>query len=209
MSRAHVVITGTGRTGTSFLVQLLTYLGLDTGYSPQKMVLSAGARAGLEHDIRMGNPPYIVKSPWFGLYAEEVIRTRNDIEIEHVFIPMRDLHAAAESRRYVTEKLKAKMTQEEWEKVDVSRIPGGIWLTRDESEQEKVLLDHLYKLLLVLSNTMIPVTLMQYPRITKDSQYLYAKLKPILKDITYTRFETVFNKAVLPDFVHSFNENDK
>lgn len=209
MSRAHVVITGTGRTGTSFLVQLLTFLGLDTGHSPKKLALFADSRAGLEHDIRMENPPYIVKSPWFGLYAEEVILNRKDILIEHVFIPMRDLHAAAESRRYVTEKLKAKLTPEEWEKVDVSRIPGGIWLTRDESEQERVLLDHLYKLELVLANTTIPVTLMHYPRIVKDSQYLYTKLKPILKDITYAQFEIVFNKTVLPEFVHSFNENDK
>jgi hypothetical protein len=121
---------------------------------------------------------------------------------------MRDLHAAAESRRYVTEKFKAKLTQEEKGNVDVSRIPGGLWLTRDESAQEKILLDQLYKLLLDLSNTTIPVTLMQYPRIVKDSQYLYAKLKPILKDITYSKFETAFNSTVLPEFVHSFNEND-
>ena len=29
-----LVITGTGRAGTTFLVQLLTELGLDTGYAP-------------------------------------------------------------------------------------------------------------------------------------------------------------------------------
>jgi hypothetical protein len=31
--RHHAVITGTGRAGTTFLVDLLTHLGLDTGYS--------------------------------------------------------------------------------------------------------------------------------------------------------------------------------
>ena len=30
--RRHVVITGTGRAGTSFLVELLTHLGLETGF---------------------------------------------------------------------------------------------------------------------------------------------------------------------------------
>lgn len=208
MSRAHIVITGTGRAGTSLLVQLLTFLGLDTGYSPERMALFATARAGLEHDIRREDSPYIVKSPWFCLYAEDVLQNRSDILIEHVFIPMRDLHAAAESRRYVTEQFKAKLTPEEREKVDISRIPGGLWLTRDESSQEKILLDQLYKLLLVLSNTTIPVTLMHYPRIVKDSQYLYAKLKPILKDITYAKFESAFKSTVLPEFIHSFNEND-
>ncbi|MGO8710482.1 MAG: hypothetical protein ACLQUZ_00180 [Rhizomicrobium sp.] len=32
MSRHHVIISGTGRAGTTFLVQLLTALKLDTGY---------------------------------------------------------------------------------------------------------------------------------------------------------------------------------
>ena len=28
-----ILIAGTGRTGTSFLIQLFTYLGMDTGYT--------------------------------------------------------------------------------------------------------------------------------------------------------------------------------
>ncbi len=31
--RHHVVITGTGRTETTFLVELFTHLGLETGFS--------------------------------------------------------------------------------------------------------------------------------------------------------------------------------
>jgi len=208
VSRAHVIITGTGRAGTSFLVQLTTYLGLDTGYTPNNMAIFSDSRAGLEHDVRLENAPYIVKSPWFCRYAEEVIQTRKDIQIDHVFIPMRDLHAAAESRRYVNEKAKSKLSQAEWDKVDASRIPGGLWLTSDENEQESILLTTLYKLELALSDSMIPVTLLRYPRIVKDSQYLYAKLKPILKEITYEQFEVVFNKTVRPEFVHSFNAQD-
>ena len=58
--------------------------------------LFENARAGLEQDVRNGNAPYIIKSPWFCDYAEEVLK-RDDIQIEHIFVPMRDLHAAAES----------------------------------------------------------------------------------------------------------------
>jgi hypothetical protein len=97
--RHHVVITGTGRAGTTFLVELLTCLGLDTGFSADSVGQKKDrhGRAGLEHDIRESNCPFLVKSPWFCDYAEEVI-CRDDILIEHIFIPIRDLNAAAESR---------------------------------------------------------------------------------------------------------------
>jgi hypothetical protein len=208
MSRSHVVITGTGRAGTSFLVQLLTYLGLDTGFSSQRMILDRASRAGLEYDLRQENAPYIVKDPNFSLYAEDILQNRKDILIDRVIIPMRDLHAAAESRRHVTNIAKSKLSPADWSKVDPTRIPGALWLTKDESDQESILLGQIYNLILVLANTTIPITLMHYPRIMKDSQYLYTQLLPILKDITYERFESVFSKAVIPEFVHSFNEND-
>jgi hypothetical protein len=208
MSRSHVVITGTGRAGTSFLVQLLTYLGLDTGFSSQRMILDRASRAGLEYDLRQENAPYIVKDPNFSLYAEDILQNRKDILIDRVIIPMRDLHAAAESRRHVTNIAKSKLSPADWSKVDPTRIPGALWLTKDESDQESILLGQIYNLILVLANTTIPITLMHYPRIMKDSQYLYTQLLPILKDITYERFESVFSQAVIPEFVHSFNEND-
>ena len=211
MSRTHVVITGTGRTGTSFLVQLLTNLGLDTGFSPGKMALFTGARAGLEQDIRATNPPYIIKNPDFCDYAEEIIQNRKDITIEHVFIPMRDLHAAAESRRHVAKTAKATLTPDEWAKWDSTprrTVPGGLWNGHDDRPQEIVLSEKHYNLTLALSDSDIPVTLMRYPRIVKDSRYLYRKLRPILQDIAYEQFWQVFNRTVKPEWVHSFNAKD-
>ena len=110
MARKHVVITGTGRCGTTFLVELLTNLGLDTGFDSNEIRLkkNAIAHAGLEYDIRDECSPYIVKSPWFCDHAEEVI-SRNDIVIEHVFVPVRDIFEAAESRRQVYKKNMEKM----------------------------------------------------------------------------------------------------
>jgi len=97
--KSHVIITGTGRNGTTFLVELLTNLGFDTGFSVNDIVSKKHkvARAGLEHDLRRENCPFIVK----GFFLEEELN-RDDIAIQHVFIPVRDLYAAAESRRYVT-----------------------------------------------------------------------------------------------------------
>lgn len=194
--RHHVVITGTGRAGTTFLVELLTHLGLDTGFEMNSVEQKKDrhGRAGLEHDIRNPNCPFVVKSPWFCDYAEEVI-FRNDILVEHIFIPVRNLNAAAESRRFVTK---------------TGSAAGALWHTNssDPGIQEDVLLRQIYKLILAVSDTEIPITLIRYPKLTNDAQYLYRKLNPIVKDISFERFHKTFNAVVRPELVHSFNESD-
>lgn len=212
MTRRHVVITGTGRAGTSFLVELLTHLGLDTGYAPENLARykSAMARAGLEHDIRLADAPFIVKSPWFCDYCDEVLR-RDDIAIDHVYIPMRDSAAAAESRRYVTEQTTAAFPI--WKRMKFllrnQRVAGGFWHAKGSDEQEQVLLGQVYKLVLALSRTMVPVTLLQYPLIVNDSTYLFEKLIPILGSTSYREFELAHSQVARKDLVHSFSPNDR
>jgi hypothetical protein len=211
--RRHVVITGTGRAGTTFLVELLTHLGLDTGFNAES--LKSGkyeiARAGLEHDIRQDNCPFIVKSPWFCDYAEKILR-RDDIAIEHVFILMRDLYAAAESRRHVVDAnvsslpFRKRLAHKIWP----LKFAGGLWYTRSRraGKQEKILLLKIYQLLLATSGRNVPVTLMRYPEIVDDCPYLYAKLKPLLRGISYASFASVFHKVARPELVHHFEEQD-
>lgn len=212
--RKHVVITGTGRSGTTFLVELLTRLGLDTGFTLERMQAKIHrlARAGLEHDLRREGSPYIVKAPAFCDYAEEVIR-RDDIVIEHVFVPMRDLYSAAESRRFVesgTLSGSSFLERMAWAETRQELIGGLVGTTSTEpGKQEEVLLRQIYALVLALSNASIPVTFMRYPRIVRDCDYLYAKLAPILRDIAYETFATVFANTARPELVHSFHENDR
>jgi hypothetical protein len=209
-----VIITGTGRSGTTFLVELLTHLGLDTGFTAETLVSRKNkvARAGLEHDVRGERSPYIVKAPPFCDYAEEVIQ-RSDIVIEHVFVPMRDLYSAAESRRLVEQSALSSMSfLDRMQAAETQRrLVGGLWRTTstEPGEQEEVLQQQIYDLLLTLSNAMIPVTFMRYPRIVKDSLYLFEKLSPILGGISYGSFSAVFAKTVCPELIHCFSENDR
>jgi hypothetical protein len=211
MTRKHIVITGTGRAGTSFLVELLTHLGLDTGYQPEDIAKHKcqTARAGLEHDIRRSDAPYIVKSPWFCDYAEEVLG-RDDISIEHVLIPMRDLRAAAESRRFVTNAALSTMTMLKRLRSQIfsTAVAGGVWHTSQPIQQEAVLLEQIYKLLLSLSNTAIPVTLLRYPLLVSDAGYLFRKLQPILGPIQQPEFEAAFQRIADPNLVHQFSQSD-
>jgi hypothetical protein len=209
--RHHVLITGTGRAGTTFLVELFTHLGLETGFSTDDIANKKHrtARAGLEHDIRNTACPYIVKSPHFCDYANDVIRQK-DIVIDHAFIPVRDLQVAAESRRY-TSKISTKelsIAGRLKHMVKPMDFAGGLWHTNKPEEQEEMLLKQVYKLMLALSDSDIPVTLMHYPRITQDSRYLFGKLKSVLPGIDLESFSDTFDKVVSPELVHSFNRKD-
>jgi len=170
------------------------------------------ARAGLEKDIREEDCPYLVKSPHFCQYAEEVL-SRSDIVIEHVLIPMRDVQAAAESRRYVTQQALAKWSpMKRWMKKILRRhgVAGGAPTDPTEAaDLEVILLKRLYGLVLALSNTSVPVILLRYPRLVKDCSYLFEKLTPILGAITYEEFRSVFEKTASPDLAHSFSEEDR
>jgi hypothetical protein len=207
--RGHVVITGTGRAGTTFLVQLLTNLNLDTGFNAQTVEkdLDENARAGLENDIRKDCAPYIVKSTFFCDYVGEVVK-RKDIRLEHVFVPVRDLCAVAESRKYVTKCAVSKMPFLKRLKNTIKppKLRGGLVHTRRSWKLEKVLLSQFYNLLLALSEAHVPVTLLQYPKLVADSAYLYEKLQPVLGTISYDEFASTFSQTVRPELVHDFKK---
>lgn len=205
--RHHCVISGTGRTGTSFLVQLLTHLGIDTGHTIEDLALHEFARAGLEKDIRSPDAPYIVKSPWFCDYAEEVF-ARDDIVVDRLFIPMRDVFAAAESRRYVVREHALTLPYKDQQTLEGSTVDGGLWHTNDPAEQESILIGQLYNLLLAAAATDTPITLLRYPLLARNPEYLFRKLSAVLTGITLDHFLAVFDNVVRPDWIHQFGEGD-
>jgi hypothetical protein len=209
----HVVITGTGRCGTTFLVELLTYLGLDTGFTPQELARYKlkGARAGLEKSLIREKCPYIVKKPSFCDHAPLVFANEK-LSIDHVFIPIRNLHAAAESRRLITRQKIAALPfiQRLIYRLKPRQLSGGLWGTSSlkQGVQENVLKTKIYNLLLTLSEHRTPYTLIRFPRLINDGPYLYEKLKPVLNNIPYEKFEAAFHTVRHPELVHHFNQQD-
>lgn len=196
MSRHHVVITGTGRAGTTFLVQLMTALGMPTGFRERAADIYPHANAGMEWDIRDRHAPYVVKSPWLCDQLDEVLAD-HDIAIDHVLVPVRDLFSAAESRRTVSRASGG------------GDAPGGLWDTPDPGQQEDVLTTKLYTLMYTLAKHDIPVTLLHFPRITCDADYLYGKLKPLLGLSQRWNFHDTFQRVVKPGLVHDFGKRNQ
>ena len=203
MPRHHLIISGTGRAGTTFLVQLLTELGLDTGFPHAHAQIYRDANAGMEYDIRNpNNAPYIVKSPGLCDYLDEALQG-GEIIVDHAIIPMRDLYSAAQSRREVASKADPNLVI----------VPGGLWPTEETgSEQAKnqewILAGKLYKLIYTLAIHDIPVTLLLFPKFVRDSEYLYEKLRFLLPNISYDSFLKAFQAISKPELIHDFDKQN-
>lgn len=105
-----VFIAGTGRAGTTFLIRLLTALGLDTGY-PQEVAsldpcpaifLDSGGSgfevAPVKHPVFQHVLPAIVKGPGWSVLLREFLEAGCLTTPRHVLIPFRDLSSASGSR---------------------------------------------------------------------------------------------------------------
>lgn len=194
-AKHHVIISGTGRAGTTFLVQLLTALNLDTGFKPGTTPVFAHCNAGMEQDIRKPNAPYIIKSPWLCEHLSGVLASGETV-IDHAFIPMRDLFSAAESRRSVQASEAAKAFN--------GHVPGGLWGASDPRKQEESLTERFYSLVDTLVEHDIPMTFLRFPRFVHDSTYLYRKLGPVLQGVSFDVFNQAFEAVARPELVHDF-----
>lgn len=190
-SPGKILITGPGRSGTTFVVQLLTRLGLDTGFTPYREPTKNGCRAGCEWDVgvspvrdsaevvrrKMSEAPTIMKSCEWGLYLKWLVRD-NGVQVDHVIVPIRDLEDAARSRLEV----------------------GLDWLILDGLNEDEKLINQLNICAIVLGRVIetcflynIPCTLMRFPTLVEDEQYCYKKLNNIF-DLDRGKFYRIFNE---------------
>ncbi len=183
----HLLIAGTGRAGTSFLVRYLTLLGLDTNLSRSgpDAVWNEAANAGLE-DLPLpnaGSLPYVIKSPWSYQVIHRALEA-GTLTFDAVVVPMRDLTEAAASRTIVEQRAlhgsipwMAELDRT-WE--THGHTPGGIIYSLNPIDQARLLAVGFHQLLERLVRQDIPVILLSFPRLIADAPYLYAKLAPVL-----------------------------
>ncbi|KWF29274.1 hypothetical protein [Burkholderia pseudomultivorans] len=182
--KRHLVIAGTGRAGTTFLVQYLTACGLETQLTkyPEER-LDPFANAGLEHlpgeDTDL---PYVIKSAWLHEFIERLL-SRTDTTIDAVIVPMRDIVEAATSR--VTLELRARLGHDEiadectlWETWGTT--PGGVVYSLNPMDQARLLAMGFHHVVHALVKREIPIIFLDFPRLIEDGAYLYGRLATIL-----------------------------
>jgi hypothetical protein len=185
--RRHLLIAGTGRAGTSFLVRFLAELGLEThisrfGEDPWDDAAQAGLEdlpvaAGLE------NLPYIFKTPWAYQFIEQMLAD-SAIAFDAVIIPMRDLVEAAASRSIV--QLQAihgrapwmAQMDNTWE--DWGDTAGGAVFSLNPVDQSRLLAAGFHGLVNRLVQAEVPLIFVAFPRMVQDTDYLIGKLRPVI-----------------------------
>ncbi|HVU33022.1 MAG TPA: hypothetical protein VHE61_06285 [Opitutaceae bacterium] len=189
--RHKIIISGTGRAGTTFLVRLLTALDLPTGYNQRswKDDYFPHCSAGLERKITDASSPYIVKDPELCVTLGDVLRD-HDLVIDHAIIPIRDLESATLSR--------ARIGGAHGE------IPGGLVGTDTAAAQKTVLATRFHQIVHTLVSHDIPHTFLLFPRFVRDADYAFARLHPIFPQIDRTRFLAAFREIADPSLVHDF-----
>src|SRR5277367_5479106 len=183
----HLIIAGTGRAGTGFLVRYLTELGLDTtlARNGDRAGWDAEANAGLESLLVSGNDiPYVVKSPWIGEYVEQILKEER-FKIDAFIVPVRDLVEVATSRVVLGQRAihqhnpwMADQLDRTWE--TYGHTPGGAVYSLNPLDQARLLAVQFHQLVLKASEAGIPLVFPVFPRIATDWDYLYKCLRPIL-----------------------------
>lgn len=173
---------------------MLGALGFDTGFTDHRSAVYDNCNAGMERDLRDPAAPYVVKSPYLCDELDGILRG-GEVVVDHALIPVRNLFAAAESRRDVSRRAGVQSGQE---------VPGGLWCTELPDQQEKALAMQLYKLIYTIATHEVPMTLLHFPRIVKEPEYLYAKLLPLLGAMPFNRFLEAFRSVARPETVHEF-----
>lgn len=198
----HLIISGTGRTGTTFLVQLFTALRLDTGFSNPHESIFENCNAGMEWDIRREDAPYIVKSPAMCEYIGAMLQSR-EVAIDHAIIPMRDLYAAAESRRDVERRSDPALFEDGMVNGGLIGRPGRLG---QPEEQETLLAQRFHNLVYALVRHDVPMIFLDFPRFIAEPEYLFDKLHPVMPGVFYTAFSRAHAVLAQPEIVHEFTE---
>ena len=151
----HLIVAGTGRAGTSFLVRYLTELGLDTtlARNGDRASWDAEANAGLENLLVSGaNLPYVIKSPWISEYVEQILKEER-FKIDAFIVPVRDLVEVATSRVVLEQRAihqhnpwMADQLDRSWE--TYGHTPGGLVYSLNPLDQARLLAVQFHQLVL-------------------------------------------------------------
>lgn len=153
-----VIITSTGRSGTTFLIILYTLLGFHTGYNSDEIHKYLYAcNSGLERpEADVGNFD-VVKNPKFLKTIERIPAQK----IHKVIIPIRNFVRSAKSREYYKNK------------------EGGLFdNAKNFKEQVTVYNEYIAHYIQHMVLNEIPTIFIDFEKMVNDPDYLYSKLQP-------------------------------
>ena len=175
-----ILITGTGRCGTTFLIKLFSFLNFDTGFNRNNYInyIHPNCNAGMETECNEEN--YILKNPEFIANIENILKN-NLIKIKLVIIPIRDFKSSAISR------------------VKHNIWPGGLWGAHDELSQIQYYKEIMSNYIYIMTKYEINTIFINFDKMISDKKYLFNKIKSVLdeKKINFKNFSNVYDEVSL------------
>lgn len=173
-----IYITGTGRSGTTFLIKIFSFLDLDTGFNKDNYAQSiyANCNSGME---KIYNDKYkIIKNPLILFEIEKVVRDPNII-IKTVIFPIREYIASAKSRE-------SHQFQN-----------GGLVNSTDLESQLQFYYKSMSEYMYWMTKYNIPTIFLDFDSMVADPLYLYNKLKVVLDefDVSFEHFSVAYKEA--------------
>ncbi|MGE7157132.1 hypothetical protein ACQKJ1_25770 [Methylorubrum rhodesianum] len=196
----HLLIAGSGRSGTTFLVEVLTACQMETelsrnphaGYDPV-------AQAGLESDpLSSPDCPYVIKSPWAYQFVEQFLADGR-VQLDGAILPVRDLRESVTSR--IALELGSLYARPGTTSLDApwrefGTVPGGVTYSLEPLDQARILGHAFHSLIERLLDHDVPLCLIKFPRFVEDQAYLYRKLRPFLPEVIDERsFGEAFSRV--------------
>ena len=175
-----ILITGTGRSGTTFLIKIFSFLEFNTGYSRDNYnnFIYSNCNSGMEKNYN--EDYYILKNPIFITQIEQIISDQS-VKIKTVIIPIRDYKISAKSR------------------VSHDNGAGGLWNAIDEETQIQYYKDILSNYIYYMTKYEINTIFLDFDKMVSDKLYLFNKIKNILdeKNIDFNMFCNVYDEVSL------------
>lgn len=207
----RIVVAGTGRSGTTLLMQILTEMGYDTGFNDMHHDWRGTVRAGME----MGHPlvshfnkdfklevetnkeeircridamPRIIKSPAYSVELDYLLE--NDlIDVESVIIPMRDITQVAKSR--IDTNLQSA----------TKPLDGFMKDSSDLDRTEAMLYFHLGHLFRTLYKHRLDYVVIDFLEMVDSMYYMYGRLVKVFPDMEYGKFKKAWEKVVNKEMI--------
>jgi len=192
-----IVITGTGRAGTTFLVRLLTELGFSTGYASMWDGYRRDVRAGMEVHLDPASAtaedvaaaPTVVKDPRLCHWLGRLVGSGR-MAVRLVVVPVRPLAEAAESRR------RTGLWWLPGDMVPDGTAPGEAPPPCASVQRQRMrLAEALGELVSTIHEYDLPHAFLRFPRLVDDGAYCYDRLRPILSEYTPRAFLAVHERV--------------
>lgn len=175
-----ILITGTGRCGTTFLIKLFSFLGFDTGYNEENYneYIYPNCNSGMERPYESNF--YILKNPTFMADIKTILEDTT-IKIKTIIVPIRDFEKSAESRN--------KHTYD----------AGGLWNAVDKISQIKYYKDIFINFIYFTTKYDVNTIYLDFDKMINDKTYLFNKLINILneKNIDFEKFCKIYDDVSL------------